>query len=193
MERIIEKLRVPQFVTKKDIESQVIQMVNEIKENGQTFGRSDSVLTQHVISGCILEVGIAKAIDGKVNRKVHDSRNPNTFAWDVEVEDVKLEVKPSPKGDTWFNFNIRGASNQSDTKLSRADLTSYIKYKQYTDFLVAAYHEKTDGGWMVHPKWLIDSDQFDKFVGKSKGQQSGTTHFYHIRNAIANNFCIPLS
>jgi len=192
MERIIESLKTPQFVTKDEISSQVIQMVNEIKANGQTFGRSDAILTQHVISGCILEVGVAKAVNGIVNRKIHDPNNPNTFAWDVEVENIKIEVKPSPKEDKWFNFNIRGAPNQSDAKLSRADLTSFIKYKHYTDFLVAGYYEKSNEGWMTCMKWLIDSREFEKFVFHSNGKSVGTTHYYHIKNAISNNFCIDL-
>ena len=190
---LIRDLKVPQFVTKEEIASQVIQMVHEIKENKQSHGRSDAILTQHVISGCILEVGIAKAVGGEVNRRVHDSRNPHTFAWDVEVDNMKLEVKPSGKGHTWFNFNIKGAHNQSDTKLSSADLTTYIKYKHHTDFLVAAYYEKVEGGWMVTAKWLIDSDQFDKFVNHSNGRSAGTTHYYHVRNAISNGFCVDLS
>lgn len=193
MGNLLEDLKVPQFVTEEEISSQVNQMVLEIKENKQTHGRSDAVLTQHVISGCILEVGIAKAVGGKVNRMVHDSRNPQTFAWDVEVRDLNLEIKPSAKGHTWFNFNIKGAHNQSDTQLSSADLTTYLKYTQYTDFLIAAYYEKVAGGWMVYAKWLMNSDRFDTFVHPSRGQSAGTTHFYHVKNAISKGACIDLS
>ena len=190
---IIDRLQGSIFVTAEDIASQVNQMISEIKENGQTHGRSDAVLGQHVKSGCILEVGIAKMLGGTKNRLVHDSRNPETFAWDVEADGLRFEIKPTRENDTWFNFNIRGAVNSSNEQLTRADLTTYMKYTQYTDFLIAAHYREKMGGWEVQPKWLFDSGNFDKFTRKSNPSSKGTTHYYHIKNGVQNSGCVVLS
>ena len=107
--------------------------VNEITENGQTHGRDYETMVRHVKSGTILEMACAKALEGEMNPNVFNKEIPQTFAWDVEAQGLMFEVKSSPKGDTWFNFNLHEVQNPSETQLTRVNLSTYLKYINYTD------------------------------------------------------------
>jgi len=112
----------------------------------------------------------------------------------VSIGETTFEIKPSPKVDTWFNFNIKGAMNASDNQLSRADLSTYMKYKDWVDWVVVGYYDTVEKGkeWVVKFKWIIDSETFDIYTKTSRAQSSGTTHYYDVKTATKRGVCVDL-
>lgn len=188
-----ELLNDPVLVTVEEIEDQTQQMFNEIKENNQTFGRTDEQLMKNVSSGVILEKGVEKALDGTINRQVHDPRNPTTFMYDVEADGNFFEVKPSPKGDAWFNFNLRNKENANVIELKRADLTTFLKHNNSIDFVIVGYYTPQENGYLVNFKWIMNSKGFERFVKKSRNVGTGTSHYYDIIRAINSGECLSLN
>lgn len=181
------------FVTVEEIEDQTQQMFNEIKENNQTFGRTDEQLMKNVTSGVILEKGVEKVLNGTINRQVHNSRNPSTFMYDVEADGNLFEVKSSPVGDAWFNFNLRNTGNANVNELKRADLTTFLRHNNSIDFVVVGYFTPQENGHLVNFKWIMNSKGFERFVKKSRNVGTGTSHYYDVRQAISFGECLSLS
>jgi len=187
------KLESPALVTPDEIENQVQEVIEEIKSNNQTHGRDDETLYAHNKSGVILEVGFAKMLGARLNRQAHDYLDPETFAWDLETDEYRFEVKPTRGKDTWFNFNINGATNPSGEQLSRANLTTFLKYTDKVDYLITGWFSEVPDGWLVYPKWIMKASDFKQFVRVSNPSAKGTTHFYHVKAAIRAGSCKLLS
>ncbi len=184
---ILIKLRKPIVVTKEDISELSLNLFQEIKENGQTHGRTDEVLMKNCESGVILEVALASLLGGKLNTQKHDPLNPLSFAYDVEVDGSFIEVKPSNKNDRWFNFNISGANNPNEHQLTRANLTTFLKYNRLVDYIVVGYYENTPSGdYLVKFKWIMNAKNFNEYVRVSSDNGTGTTHYYQSTAAQIN-------
>lgn len=167
--------------------------VNEITENGQTKGRNHQTMINHTKTGTILEMALVKALDGKMNTNVFDKTDPETYAWDVEAYGLRFEVKSSPKNDKkWFNFNLDGYENYSETKMTRANLTTFLKHPEYSDFVVAGYYTDLGDKYLVKFKWLMVSEVFEEFVKRSNPNSVGTTHYFHTVEAERAKRCVIL-
>ena len=191
-----EMLQQPTIVYRDEIISQTKQMVNEIIENDQQNGRSVEHMTKNVISGVILETAFAKATGGIINRRKFNSKEPRTFAYDVSIDDINFEIKPSSKFDEWFNFNLKGYENFSEETLVRAELTTFLNYRKWVDWVVVGFYEtiKENESWEVNWKWVCDAETFDLYIRRSNPNRRGpgTTHFYHQKEAINKGACIVI-
>ena len=189
----LDKLKEPVIVYDYEISEQINSMVQEIKENNQTHGRNEPTLINHVKSGVILEKGLAKLIGGTINRQAHNFRDPETFAWDVEADGIRFEVKSSPKGDTWFNFNLRSEETASCELLSRVNLSTFLNNLNTVNFLIAGFYEPYgEDGHFVKFKWLMGSRTFPNYIKKSSARNRGTTNYYHIKQGKQNGHCVEL-
>jgi hypothetical protein len=191
---LVKKLKGEHFVEDRELVSQVAQMFNEIKENGQENGRDDKVILSHITSGVAIETVAAKLLDAEINRQVHDSRNPETFAYDLKKGDITFEVKPSNREDVWYNFNLREDTHKISKLLYRGDLTTFLKYKDYVDYLIVGYAERKMGGYLVGFKWIIEASSFEIWMKRSGNYSKGvqTTHFYHVKNAERAGVCFSI-
>jgi len=189
---IFDLLRTEVIVHDDEISEHVAFKVKEIQGNNQTFGRDQMTMENHVKSGSILEIGLAKLIDGVVNPNLFDSSDPESFAWDVEKGGVRFEVKSSPKADSWFNFNLHGVENSSNETLTRVNLTTFLKYSSYSNFIIAGYYTESGSGYVVKFKWLMKSLTFQNYVKKSRASGKGTTNYYDIVSSKRNLDCFEL-
>jgi hypothetical protein len=193
MNEILEGLSSPIFVNEDEVAEHIAYKVQEIKENGQEHGRDDETLTKHVRNGTILEYALANKLGGFINPSKFDHTDPNTFAWDVDVNGVRFEIKSSPSFDTWFNFNLKNQQNFSDYQLVRADLSTFLKYTDYVDYLVAGFYSEVENGYEVTFKWIMNAKNFQDYVRNSRPQKSGTTNYYDTRKALMTGDCYRLS
>ena len=159
--------------------------VDEIIQNGQTHGRSRERLTSHVTTGYVLEEGVKSFFPQAVsNPKQFDHTDRDSYAWDVEIDGSKFEIKHSRKS-TWVNFNLKEDDYANDHLYTAPNLQTAFNNRDILDYVMIGEVEDCGDHWDVEFYFVCE---FDEFVGNAKASRRtssgyGTTHYFNTHTA----------
>jgi len=184
-----------QGVHKLDINSEtlteaVVKNVHDIKKNGQAHGRSDITLINQSTRGLALEMQASWLLGGGLNPNEFNFKDPETFAWDFEAEGTRFEVKNAGMIDKWFNFNLKEYKT-SDNKTFPV-LDTFLNNISRVDYILVGATIQDGDFYGVTYKWIIDASTFMKHMKVSR-TNGGSTHYYHIPDAIACGDCVAIN
>ena len=181
---LAEKLDKVIHITRKDGEERAKFQVEGIKEwaNNPRSGdkRSMQRIEKVTLDSSVCEVAIAKALGGNCNEQEFDYKVPHTYAYDVILpgyqEDAYFEVKWMSIESDWYSFNEKLIEQVENRK-------------QYYDRLIVATNLPAEcGGWNVIPRFIIDPQEFVRYVKPSKYDNYKPYYYNHY-----NPSCVVLN
>lgn len=152
--------------------------------------RDELEVFRSCLKGRCSELCIAIAVRGTLNPKWHNSRDPDSFAWDIEFQFgddyytttkyIECKFLRSKTDINLFEFNYTKEGRVFGVR--GLDLSTFYKHGQtMTDYLVLAYGEynEEESTFTAWPKYIIKSEKFfdDIYISQVDG-------FKHTANIL---------
>jgi len=123
-----------------------------VNRNGRA--RSDEQFERDCLLGVVREMAVAKIVGGKLNDQEWNVNDRSSFAWDVEVDNLKLEIKPHSGAD-YFN-------------LSEGIARILYNNSSYFNYVVAVYVAERSDCFKIKPMMIISPDELTFGTNKSQ-------------------------
>lgn len=155
-------------LTRRDFQ---LDGIKEWANNPRSSDRRSSARIEKVtLDSSVCEVGIAQGLGGFCNTCDFDYKRPLTYAWDVGLagyqEDAHFEIKWMSLDSDWYSFNEKLIEQVENRK-------------QYYDRLIVATNIRTESGWDVYPRFIINPQKFTHYVKRSKYDNYKPYYYNH--------------
>lgn len=143
-------------VEKDEIFDDITQMTGAIYPCPRRNARRRSY--DQVFNDCsriAIEYALAKILGGERNPNEWDMYNPETFRWDVRVDDTYFEVKRHALGTKWFSYPDDG-------------MKTFRKYASTLDYFVSGYMETYGDAYIVDFALVANAKTFFNYFMQSK-------------------------
>lgn len=117
--------------------------------------RTDDQILKDCYHGTMREVGIARLVSGVINEQIPVWKDRSTYAWDVEVRKILLEIKPQDLASQYFCVKTVTAERMK-------------RNTAYYDYVISTLVQKLNKfEWQIIPCLMIKSTDFQKYCKKS--------------------------
>lgn len=153
----------PEILARAKMLAEGIRSHHGVNRNGRA--RSDEQFERDCLLGVVREMAVAKIVGGKLNDQEWNVNERSSFAWDVEVDNLKLEIKPHSGGD-YFN-------------ISEGIARVLYNNSNYFNYVVTVYVAERSDCFKVKPTMIISPDELLR--GSRKSQFNSWQNYFDHR------------
>lgn len=149
-------------IPKNELQTLILPMVESIyhcpvrNKTGRSY--------EQVFASCsyvAIEEALCKVTGGIRNPKEFDHRDPDSYNYDVAIEDLKIEVKRHKTGSMFFTYPEHLCQK-------------FMVNCAATDYVVTAYMEEAEDDYLVTFAMIARSDTFPQRMRSSKFNEVNT-------------------
>lgn len=129
-----------------------IQSNQGINRNGRN--QSSEQFEQDCLLGVVREIAIAELVGGKLNDQEWNINDRSSYAWDVEADNLKLEIKPH--------------SNAEYFKLSEGVAQVLYNNSSYFNYMISVYVDERSDCFKIKPILIVSPDELRSGLSTSK-------------------------